>query len=640
MSSTQGPFPSGAQRSLRKKARHMTRLNQWVAGLAAGALVASPFAAPAFADPQPAPSHAAITATIDDGSAPYCFDPPANPVKGAMWAGSVNDTAATSKYVAKAADWLAQKWQEDPTNYRQAGGIADGIIALVGSDAHPDVVKEMTTALKEAGPKYVDKNPAGLAKVIMTAEILGEDPTYFLGKETGNLWIKLASYINDDSPGMQNRVTMYWGPHLITIALTRANRPVPTKILDKLLSTQGTQGDDAGAFGYTKRNHDGTKTFVGDPDYTGIALSDLTLLQRNPHLIPDGYHTKIDTAANNATTWAINTKTHDDGDYWETYSAANSTGMLASALAERGEDMTTVKQWLIRQQNLTKVGAWQAQRNDHEPNIMATDQAIMAITGHGYASTWSGKTPKNTPTCTTTPTTKPTVTPTGKPGDMGGAQKCIAVGHVWVYVEQRDGTSEGACASKFGNGLEALESAGFIVKAEGSMVTMINGYPTKTDTHEAYWSYWHATPAGADKSATWEHSRTGAASAQPKAGSIEGWYFKSSAADWNAGPSWDARLTPYDPSATPTPNPSVTPTQTPKPSVSPTVAPTVTPTGTPTMTPTGSATPTPSATETATATGSATATATATAPAPVTPAPVGPSNRPSDRPTALPRTGV
>ncbi|WP_143483466.1 hypothetical protein, partial [Cutibacterium avidum] len=227
----------------------MTRLNQWVAGLAAGALVASPFAAPAFADPQPAPSHAAITATIDDGSAPYCFDLPANPVKGAMWAGSVNDTAATSTYVAKAADWLAQKWQEDPTNYRQAGGIADGIIALVGSDAHPDVVKEMTTALKEAGPKYVDKNPAGLAKVIMTAEILGEDPTYFLGKDTGNLWIKLASYINDDTPGMQNRVTMYWGPHLITIALTRANRPVPTKILDKLLSTQGTQGDDAGAFG-------------------------------------------------------------------------------------------------------------------------------------------------------------------------------------------------------------------------------------------------------------------------------------------------------------------------------------------------------------------------------------------------------
>ncbi|BCQ03476.1 PKD domain-containing protein [Cutibacterium avidum] len=385
----------------------MTRLNQWVAGLAAGALVASPFAAPAFADPQPAPSHAAITATIDDGSAPYCFDPPANPVKGAMWAGSVNDTAATSKYVAKAADWLAQKWQEDPTNYRQAGGIADGIIALVGSDAHPDVVKEMTTALKEAGPKYVDKNPAGLAKVIMTAEILGEDPTYFLGKDTGNLWIKLASYINDDTPGMQNRVTMYWGPHLITIALTRANRPVPTKILDKLLSTQGTQGDDAGAFGYTKRNHDGTKTFVGDPDYTGIALSDLTLLQRNPHLIPDGYHTKIDTAANNATTWAINTKTHDDGDYWETYSAANSTGMLASALAERGEDMKSVKQWLIFQQDLTKVGAWQAKRNDPDPNIMATDQAIMAITGHGYASTWSGKTPKNTPSCTTTPTPKP-----------------------------------------------------------------------------------------------------------------------------------------------------------------------------------------------------------------------------------------
>lgn len=126
----------------------MLRLTRWVAGLAAGALIASPFTTSAFANPPSPPSHTPLT-TTDDGSTPYCFNPPTNPVKGAMWPGSINDTAATSTYVAKAADWLANKWKQDPKNYRQAGGIADGIIALVGSDAHPDTVTEMTTALKK-----------------------------------------------------------------------------------------------------------------------------------------------------------------------------------------------------------------------------------------------------------------------------------------------------------------------------------------------------------------------------------------------------------------------------------------------------------------------------------------------------------
>ncbi|MSS46093.1 hypothetical protein FYJ43_08605 [Cutibacterium sp. WCA-380-WT-3A] len=197
---------------------------------------------------------------------------------------------------------------------------------------------------------------------------------------------------------------------------------------------------------------------------------------------------------------------------------------------------------------------------------------------------------------------------------MSGTTKCVADQNVWVYVEQRDGTSKGACASRFGTGLEALESAGFVAKTDGGMVTMIDGYPTKVDTTQAYWSYWHATPNG-DKPAKWESSQTGAEQAHPKAGSIEGWYFKALTDDWQAAPSWT-----YDPSAITTPSPSATPTQTPK----------------PTVTPTGSATPAPSAT----APVSAIATAPATALNPVAPVAVGPYNRPSGRPAALPHTGV
>lgn len=116
-----------------------------------------------------------------------------------------------------------------------------------------------------------------------------------------------------------------------------------------------------------------------------------------------------------------------------------------------------------------------------------------------------------------------------------GASTCVAARKVWVIVERDTGLQKGGCASKFATGLEALTSAGFDVT--GSIfITAIDGYPSKSAGND-YWSYWHVE----DPSTTsdeipndWVFSQLGAASYEPKPGSIEGWRFGSGAAT----PSW------------------------------------------------------------------------------------------------------
>ena len=176
--------------------------------------------------------------------------------------------AATSgeASVKAAADWIAETWRNSPGKFFAAGTVADGIIALSAAEAHPETVKGMIAKLQEIGPGYIVENPAGLAKIIMTADMAGQNPRTFLGCDKD-----LVAELKSQMEAHKDKATMYWGPYLIAIALSRVGEPVPDWIIKAMTDNQ------QGGFGY----RDGDN-FTADPDYTGIGISAMNAITLNP----------------------------------------------------------------------------------------------------------------------------------------------------------------------------------------------------------------------------------------------------------------------------------------------------------------------------------------------------------------------
>ena len=319
--------------------------------------------------------------------------------------------------VTQAADWIAKQWQDQPGQFAGAGSVADGILALSAANTHPDVVQSMLWKLHEFSPKYIgtlDKagNPAGLAKVIIALDAAGQDPRTFLGPDR-DLVKELQAHVEANKPNIRS----FWAPYLIAIALSRMGEDVPSAVVDEVLANQ-----QDGAFGYTSGG-----TFHADPDYTAVGIMAMNLLSvkakdravRNKAL--DSVVDAIDWAQDPA-----NQKTDANGNrYWGTYSSANSTGMLASALAEVGENVESPVAYLVAQQQLTGTGAWSNVPDGTNSNMMATTQAILAPAGVGYGTVRStqvppidvnpGETPQPDPSPEPTPEPTPTPDPTPEP---------------------------------------------------------------------------------------------------------------------------------------------------------------------------------------------------------------------------------
>lgn len=293
-----------------------------------------------------------------------------------------DDSNAAS--VKAAADWIANTWKNSPNSFPGAGAVADGIIALSAANAHPDVVKSMITKLQEIGPKYVEGNPAGLAKVIMTADMAGQNPRAFFGCGRD-----LVAELKTMMDANHARATEFWAPYLIAIALSRAQEPVPSWVVKAMTDNQQD------GFGYYSHGN-----FKADPDYTGIGISAMNLVKGNAqnNSIVKG---KAVRSMNKAIAWAenpANQKTDAAGNhYWATYSSANSTGMVASALAETGRNVESPVAYLKSQQEKTGVGAWASKHDGTKANMMATTQAIMAPAGKGYGTIRSTQVPELQP---------------------------------------------------------------------------------------------------------------------------------------------------------------------------------------------------------------------------------------------------
>ena len=145
---------------------------------------------------------------------------------------------------------------------------------------------------------------------------------------------------------------------------------------------------------------------------------------------------------------------------------------------------------------------------------------------------------------------QPTARAEASPAD---AKACVEAQKVWVLVQYMDGRTEGACADKFGNGIEALESAGFTLQTLGAgFICRINDQPERCSYYNVFWSYWHKNQT-AGGWGDWEFSNLGAPSYKPKAGSIEAWHLVSQSTP--AGPpTWTP---PALDTGEPSPSPSI-----------------------------------------------------------------------------------
>ncbi len=326
-------------------------------------------------------------------------------------------------------------------------------------------------------------NQARAANLAITVTSLGLDPKKFAG-------YNLVSLITKSLPadGQIGGSKSAFSQSLGLIALKRAKATIPVTLLTNLLSQQG----DNGAFGYEFP----AGTFNADPDTTAMGTLALKAIgQLKPQL-------------SSATTWATDNQTSEG--YWEAYSPVDSTGLVASALkATGGQDaaVAKAKAWLGGVQNADG-GFPNALDAGTDSNVMATANALYLITGTSLldVSFNLGKCPKNPPSLP-----KATTSCTG----------------VWVVVDRGNGQDTVRCATKFANGLDALKSAGFTVGLNSGFVNRIQGFPSVVDPKSwTYWTYWHATQNSDGTWGDWQfYSSDGAASAHPKRGEAQGWFF-------------------------------------------------------------------------------------------------------------------
>ncbi len=296
---------------------------------------------------------------------------------------------------AKGADWLKKQYDAGAfTPKSDTGVFADGIIALSAAQLHRSTIDNMLADLRkpDVGPAWVKAGADGgadrLAKIILTADAAGvADPARFFGKDR-DLVKELIALVKG------RKVTQAWGGYLTVIALGRLGR------LDDLSSADMTYlmgrmivAQDGG-FGF------GTNPAKGDADYTGIGISAMNILATKG---PAGVKSQAQARLTSAIGWTKNeaNRKRDAGDdyYWATYSSANSTGVVASALAEAGENTESPRRSLKRQQAATSSkAAWSKKHMGTTDDVRATTQAIFGVVGKGYATAEFGSLTTKTPT--------------------------------------------------------------------------------------------------------------------------------------------------------------------------------------------------------------------------------------------------
>lgn len=280
--------------------------------------------------------------------------------------------------VTAAADYIATS----------ASGGADAIIALAAADTQPTALDGMLEAFAGSAAGSAG-NAASRGKLMIAADAANLDARFFADASCATNWAETQR-----ADAEAGKLSAYWAPQLVVISLARLGEPAPEAALGKILSTQHS----GGAWGYGSG-----AAFTAQPDDTAMSLYALGLVADSEVEAAETRATAR-AAIDKAIAWSRSDaarKQLDGNYYWATYSAANSTGLMASALAEVGEDVTSPQAFLAAQQSLTGSG-WSNTLNGTKPQLMATTQAILGAAGAGYGT--ARATGEVTSTCAQPPT--------------------------------------------------------------------------------------------------------------------------------------------------------------------------------------------------------------------------------------------
>lgn len=298
-------------------------------------------------------------------------------------ANSSSDNVTSAR---QAADWIVDLWQQQPESFI-VGPLTESIIALSSLDL-PDTkyintINAMLAQLKQLAPDFI--GPAdkvaddevkieALGKIIIALDAADQNPASFLTDR--DLVAELSAVANSGN----RSVTREWAPYFTTIALGRLGQPIPQDMVDALWDIQDTGGS------FLLRRVNGS--YVASADRTAMGIEAMQIIANSPKTT-EAQKIIAEPSVKNAVAWANGNHLADEAGnkYWGKNSPAYTTGLLASAMADAGVDVSSAQAFLRALQTKTEGGrGWDFQPGEYEADQQATTAAILALTGRGYAT--------------------------------------------------------------------------------------------------------------------------------------------------------------------------------------------------------------------------------------------------------------
>lgn len=392
--------------------------------------------------------------------------------------------AADAASPTRAANYLVRNLPASSAGAAASMTAAMGL-ATTGECTYAPALRTLVKQIEKGAKAYLypnkKLNQARAANLAIVVKSLGLNPKKFAG-------YNLISLVTKSLPadGRVGSADSAFSQSLGIVALKRAGATIPVTLLTKLLSMQAEDG----AFGYSWGG-----TIYADPDTTALGILSLAAIGQ------------LDPQLNSAVGWALDSQL-PDGSWPNEYSPVDSTSLLASAVKVTGEDAAHAEAlaWLGGQQLAD--GGFPSSLGDSTSNVMATANALYAITGSSLldVSLNLSKCPKNPPKLPAATTS------------------CTGV---WVVVDRGNGQDTVRCATRHRTGIETLKSAGLKVGSDSSgFVNRVHSFPAVIDTtFSKYWGYWYASPNPDGTWGEWQSYEVGAAGSAPQQGDAEGWFY-------------------------------------------------------------------------------------------------------------------
>jgi hypothetical protein len=255
---------------------------------------------------------------------------------------------------SRAGVWLGsqltdgQYYKSPYTGQADIGNTANVLIGLVAGGNQISAAK-VNGWLKQNVSKATSAGQ--IATIAIAAKAVGEDPAKYGGRD---LISEITSAVQKGNGSLGDP----YSDALAIIALKGSSDSVPDDLVGALVKQQNKEGE----FFFSSDDGD-----FADPDTTGLAIQALDGVDGDD----------AGAALSKAVGWAV--KNQASAGYWESYSPVNTTGLVASALAEQGKDVSKATTWMAGQQ--LKNGGLPNTLNGKDGDAYATAQGLLLLGG-------------------------------------------------------------------------------------------------------------------------------------------------------------------------------------------------------------------------------------------------------------------